>query len=82
MRVFKTYCKDDKTGYEMILSEVSYNMACDWLSRTLAKVGYEITRTEQHIKSGLMYIWSNNVVSDAQGRMYYYDEERGYLLGE
>lgn len=81
MRTFQTECKDDKTGYSMVLSECSYNQACDWLSREVAKCGYEITRTELHI-SGLMYIWINNVVSGAQGRMFYYDEERGYLLGE
>ena len=81
MRKFQIECKDDKTGYSMVLSECSYNQACDWLSRELAKFGYEITRTEQHI-NGLMYIWSTNVRSGKQARMYYYDEERGYLLGE
>ena len=81
MRVFKTETKDSKTGYSMVLSEVSYNMACDWLSKELAKFGYEITRTEKHV-NGLMYIWSTNVRSGKLARMYYYDEERGYLLGE
>ena len=81
MRVFQTECKDDKTGYSMVLSEASYNMAMDWLSKELAKYGYEITRTELHT-NGLMYIWSNNVRSGASARMYYYDESRGYLLGE
>ena len=81
MRKFQTECKDDKTRYSMVLSECSYNEACDWLSRELAKFGYEITRTEKHI-NGLMYIWSTNVRSGKQARMYFYDEERGYLLGE
>lgn len=48
MRKFVTSCKDDKTGYEMILSECSYNEACDWLEKEIAKCGYEIIRTEQH----------------------------------
>ena len=81
MRVFNSSYKDSKTGYEMILSECSYNMAMDWLSKELAKYGYEISRTEVHI-DGLIYIWSNHVRSGALCRMYYYDEERGYLLGE
>ena len=30
MREFKTSCIDNETGMEMVLSECSYNMACDW----------------------------------------------------
>ena len=84
MRVFQTECKDDKTRYSMVLSECSYNMAMDWLSRELKKYGSEITRTEKHT-NGLMYIWTGKYFNPTDyefGRMFFYDEERGYLLGE
>lgn len=88
MRKFVTSCKDDKTGYEMILSECSYNEACMWLENELSKYGSEIYRTEKHT-NGLMYIWTGIYRLDKFGkssciakRMFFYDEERGYLLGE
>ena len=83
MRVFKTQCRDDKTGYEMILSECSYNEACMWLENELSKYGSEIYRTEKHT-NGLMYIWTGifGRSSCIAKRMFFYDEERGYLLGE
>lgn len=90
MRKFMTACKDSVTGYEMILSECSYNQACDWLSRELAKHNSNIWRTEQRI-DGLMVIFTAIAICplDSVGNMYmkdgrtfYYDEDRGYLLGE
>ena len=83
MRVFQTEMKDTKTGHSMVLSECSYNMAMDWLSRELAKYGSEIYRTEIHI-SGLVYIWTGIYKKDkcTAKRMFFYDEARGYLLGE
>ena len=86
-----TACKDHVTGYEMILSECSYNQACDWLSRELAKHGCEIWRTEQRISDNLYVIFTAVAVCplDSAGSMFmkddrtfYYDETRGYLLGE
>lgn len=90
MRKFVTACKDNETGYEMILSECSYNQACDWLSRELAKRGCEIWRTERRI-DGLMVIFTAKAICPLDsagsmfmkdGRTFYYDETRGYLLGE
>lgn len=79
---------DSKTKHELILSECSYNQAMDWLSRTLAEYGSEINRTETHI-NGLVYIWTGIYTRDVWGRttcaarrMFFYDEARGYLLGE
>lgn len=90
MRKFMTECKDTKTGLSMVLSECSYNQACDWLSKELAKHHSEIWRTEQRI-DGLMVIFTAVAICPVDsagtmfmkdGRTFYYDEERGYLLGE
>ena len=80
MRVFNTLCKDDKTGYQMILSECSYNMAMDWLERKCIDSGctFRIVQDYVHDLSAI-------VVDDSKGniaRIFYYDEDRGYLLGE
>ena len=56
MRRFTTACRDSVTGYEMILSECSYNQACDWLSRELIKQDYEILEVETSILDGLVVI--------------------------
>lgn len=72
MRQFKTLCKDTKTGLEMILSEVSFNKAADFLSRKF-EVGEFIGIAKQ--TDGLVKLFFKN-------RNFYYDEERGYLLGE
>lgn len=94
MRVFKTSTKDSKTGYEMILSECSYNMACNWLQLVLEKSDYSISGTSPYSK-GLIAIFTERTSIDTgdledddmpigmySGRTYFYDEERGYLLGE
>ena len=80
MREFRTLCKDDKTGYQMILSECSYNMAMDWLEHKCAKNGCTLSTAKLYV-SGLMAI---TVVDKdfTTVRTFYYDEERGYLLGE
>lgn len=86
MRVFKTSCRDNKTGYEMILSECSYNEACEWLFNEVRKVGREICRTEYNVDTKLHEIWtaewSDAICNYVPTRHYYYDEERGVLLGE
>lgn len=79
MKVFTTLCKDDKTGFQMILSECSYNMAMDWLDKKLKKTNMWIEQTR--VRDGLTEI----LITDKhllRGRTFYYDEERGYLLGE
>ena len=84
MRVFKASCTDNKTGYEMILSECSYNMACEWLSRELTKEDMEILNVEVDF-NGIYHIFTGITLSPTlqwSGRTFYYDEERGVLLGE
>ena len=75
MRVFQTECKDDKTGYSMVLSECSYNMAMYWLEDMIKKLGHTSNIECHKEESGLIRI-------ETSGRTFFYDEERGYLLGE
>ena len=86
MRVFTTECKDSVTGYSMVLSECSYNMACDWLARTLAKYGVDIYNVKKDYKTDFTILESgrySHILGDFKPcRKYYYDEVRGYLLGE
>lgn len=84
MRVFTTECKDNKTGYSMVLSDCTYNMACDWLERTLKKYGVEICGLHYDANTKMTEFYSGR--PDKNGlnlcRKYFYDENRGYLLGE
>lgn len=93
MRKFTTYCKDEKTGYEMVLSECSMNMALDWLFDEMLKHNRDIYRTEYNFRTHLLQIWTgeshpgNNYLGQFEvhwthQRMFFYDEERGYLLGD
>lgn len=95
MRKFVTSCIDEKTEYEMVLSEVSYNMAMDWLQRDLEKSIYprEIYRTESNgtddmlIYVGIRTIGRNPMtgyedVWYTNTVIFHYDESRGYLMKE
>lgn len=86
MYVFKIECKDSKTGYTMVLSECSYNMACDWLERTLKKYEIDIYDCKTDSKTGFTVLQSgkySHILGDfIPYRKYYYDEVRGCLLGE
>lgn len=83
MRKFKTATKDSKAGYEMILSECSYNMAMYWLERELDKYNVVIRYTEKtNYPCNLTIIGTETKNVGAIMRTFYYDEERGYLLGE
>ena len=86
MRVFKVVCTDAITNYEMILSECSYNMACDWLERTLNKYGIEIYDCKVNSETGFMELaagkFSESLGEYKLTRRYFYDEIRGILLGE
>lgn len=83
MRKFVTTCIDEKTHYTMVLSEVSFNTAVDWLQREAAKYDREIYRHEKHI-NGLDYLWVghfNEAIKDYDHVvLFYYDEDRGYLM--
>lgn len=85
MRKFTTECKDNKTRYSMVLSECSYNMAMKWLHDTLWEYGVEICRCFMNDK-GLTEIWTakfdDHINNYVPCRHFFYDEERGYLLGE
>ena len=85
MRRFMASCKDSKTGYSMVLSECSYNMAVQWLHDILWENGIEICRCFMNDK-GLHEIWTakfdDHICNYVPCRHYFYDESRGYLLGE
>ena len=95
MRKFMMECKDTKTGLAMVYSECSYNMAVEELRHTLENYGVEIfcceTGKYKNIpvtiiqtgkpRRGVDYTGRPNVFY-APCRRYFYDEERGYLLGE
>lgn len=72
MREFKTMCKDTVTGMEMILSECSYNMVCSWLE---SKGFTEYEQIATYGNEVWMYF------SKPVSRLFIYDEDRGYLLG-
>lgn len=86
MRRFLIHCIDEKTGYQMILSECSYNFACDWLNRYVHEKGLEICRAFHNNDTGLDEIWtaqwSDKICNYVPTRHFFYDEDRGYLLGE
>lgn len=83
MKEFKICCRDSITGFEMILSDCSYNMAMDWLVRKnidiLSCKNSTIYNNMTVIKTG---IWSHILGDFKPSRTFYYDETRGYLLGD
>lgn len=72
MREFKTSCIDTETGMEMVLSECSYNMACDWLEHKGFTEYDKFDSTSRYVTLEF---------SKPAKRTFVYDEERGYLLG-
>lgn len=93
MRKFVTTCIDEKTGYEMVLSEASYNVAMDWLQRQSDKYFKEIFRTENNGTDD-MWIYVGIPKKDINPMtgevdvwytnqvVFHYDESRGYLMQE
>ena len=71
MREFKTMCKDSVTGLQIVLSECSYNMACDWL----LNLGFD-TYVSFESEDGVATM---KFMKPAK-RTFVYDENRGYLL--
>lgn len=83
MRIFKTACKDNITGYELLLSECSYNTACFWLQSELAKRNLHIEDISKlkHNTLDLTELVTNNF-SGCFALRFIYDETRGYLLAD
>lgn len=93
MMKFVTTCIDEKTHYTMVLSEVSYNVAMDWLQREADKYGKEIFRTENNgtndmwiyvgkPKKGINPMTGYEDVWYTNQAIFHYDESRGYLMVE
>lgn len=79
MREFKTSCVDSITGFEMILSDCSYNMAIDWLERDCKKHCIRPYKAKK-VNDLIVIYTTDNYFRDS--RKFFYDEKRGYLLGE
>ncbi len=61
----------DKDGNEMLLKDVSYNNACSWLEKELAKAGSKVVNTETK---------GNKTIIKADNKTKFeYDEEKGTL---
>ena len=61
----------DKDGDEMLLKDVSYNNACSWLEKELAKAGSKVVDTETK---------GNKTIIKADNKTKFeYDEEKGTL---
>ena len=71
-REFKTSTIDNKTGMEILLTDVSYNKAMDWL------MSKGFTHYDRFDVIGNEYEFE---FSEPTNRIFVYDEERGYLLG-
>ena len=69
---FKTSVIDDKTGMEVILTDVSYNRAMDWLMQK----GFTDYDRFDVIGDQIELEFSKPAP-----RIFVYDESRGYLLG-
>lgn len=92
MRRFVTACVDELTGFYMELSEVSYNMAMDWLQREAKKFDKEIYRVESEGEDVKIYVGTPvmdiNPITGHQDKwfrntlIFHYDESRGYLMQE
>jgi len=80
MKAFKTATKDSKTGYELYLSEASYNMAVEWLNLKTKQTGRCVWKCKAE-DDGLIHIYVGKQEGNLE-KMFFYDEERGYLLGE
>ena len=71
-REFKTSVIDDKTGMEVILTDVSYNRAMDWLTQK----GFT-----DYDRIDVIGDQIDLEFSKPAPRIFVYDESRGYLLG-
>ena len=88
MTVYKTLCKDSKTGYRMVASGLSFNEATKWLENELKEENSEIIGIALN---GAMYTIHTqpfvDMLTEEEAKWvtitdFFYDEERGYLLAE
>lgn len=67
---------DNKTGMGLVYSECSFNMACMELEKEADKQGILLVSVERDRDKDMMRLEFSNE------NVFYYDEERGYLLKE
>lgn len=72
MKIFTASNKDKRTGMELIAEECSFNAACSFLESKMKNAEF----------LGCESIGLNTTKIKFSTRNFYYDEERGILLGE
>ena len=72
MREIRIVCRDEITHGIMVLSECSYNFACDYLDRK----GFECETTRSVGNNRTEIIGK----LDGKAKTFLYDEDRGYLI--
>ncbi|MBO7712923.1 MAG: hypothetical protein J6S85_05100 [Methanobrevibacter sp.] len=81
MKIFVKDLEDSVTGYYMVLTECTYEMALEWLRETLKPFGRVVWDIASYADDDLLYIrtgehWGNLC------RTFLYDESRKLLLGD
>lgn len=71
MKRFTALCKDKTTGYEMVLSECSFNQACSFLESKRSELGKYL---------GTFFVSINVSKLKFEKATFLYDEERGLLM--
>lgn len=78
MKIMTTSCTDNITGFMILATDCSYNIAMDWLETEFFK--YDIDIVDCKIDSITGYTKIRTVQYGHESDNYYYDEIRGYLL--
>ena len=81
MKIFETQVIDKETGFTIVLTECSYNVAMAWLENECKKYDFSISVDQISLNTRDAY---GIVVLTKEGkrvRRFIYDEQRGYLLG-
>ncbi len=82
MKKYTSEVKDAITGFGMVLEGASYNFSMDWLRRTLKKYGVTIGKCEPYRFKGRKLVAVHTDRNGESMRTFYYDEDRGFLLGD
>lgn len=72
MRVFKCVCIDKDTRMELVASECSYNVACNYIN-SLHTSAAQISVTHIDLRYTAIHVKESNIC-------YVYDEIKGFLM--
>lgn len=82
MKIFETEVIDKETGFTIVLTECSYNVAMAWLETECKKYNFSISVGQISLNTRDAYGIRVLRPEGTLVRQFIYDEERGYLLGE